>query len=158
MTKTGNVIAGANNTQSLNSASTISALETAAEEIQVEITDDSETETPLITIIAGQEVTAVSDNTIEKIITVQNDYGIVTRIQKSQYSEDENEQTRELIYRITIPALETNVRDIRLGAEFSTAVVEASIIAFKKTFGNTDCAGFALTQKETFGTEATIQV
>jgi hypothetical protein len=37
-------------------------------------------------------------------------------------------------------------------------VVEASIISFEKTFGNTDCAGFALTQKETFGVTATIQV
>jgi hypothetical protein len=156
VTKGGNVIAGANGTQSLNSVSTIQALKAAAEELQGEIIESGET--PLITIIAGQEVTAVSDNTIEKIVTVQKDYGFNTQIQKTQYSVDENEQTRELIYRITIPVEETNVRDIRLGAEFSTVIVEASIKAFEKTFGNTDCAGFALTQKETFGTEATIQV
>jgi cytochrome c-type biogenesis protein CcmE len=158
VTKGGNVIAGANGTESLNSASTITALEAAAEILQVEITDNGETETPLITIIAGQEVIAVSDNTIEKLVNIQNDYGIESRIQKSQYSVDENEQIDELIYRITIPIEQTNIRDIRLGAEFDTAIVEASIIAFEKTFGNTDCAGFALTQKDTFGTEATIQV
>jgi hypothetical protein len=158
VTKSGNVIAGANGTESLNSASTIEALEAAVEDIEVEITDDGETETPLITIMAGQEVTGVSDNTIEKIITVANEYGVNTQIQKSQYSEDENGQIDKLIYRITIPVDDTGIRDIRLGAEFSTAVVEASIIAFEKTFGNTDCAGFALTQKETFGVTATIQV
>jgi hypothetical protein len=167
----GNVIAGGNESGSLNSASTIEALEAAAKaaaetalEAALEAageTDSEETiapEIPLITINAGQEVTGVSNKTIEKILAVSDEYGVDTQIQKTQYSVDENEQIDELIYRITIPVSGENVRDIRLGAEFSTKVVEASKIAFEKTFGNTDCAGFALTQKETFGTIATIQV
>jgi hypothetical protein len=148
VTSGGNVIAGANASESLNSASTIEALKAAAVEGEVEI----------ITVYAGQEVTGVSDNTIEKIIAVDSEYGINTQIQKTQYSLDENEQIDELIYRITIPVENTNIRDIRLGAEFGTSVVEASKIAFEETFGNTDCAGFALSQRETFGTDAQIQV
>jgi hypothetical protein len=156
VTTGGNVIAGANPTESLNSASTIKALKKAVEEAAATVTDDGEP--PLITITAGQEVTGVSDNTLEKIIAVSEESGIDTQIQKRQYSLNENEQIDELIYRITIPVVSDNIQDIRLGAEFSTAVVEASKIAFEKTFGNTDCAGFALTQKDSFGTEATIQV
>jgi hypothetical protein len=158
VTKSGNVIAGANSTGSLNSASTTAALKAAADEILITFNENGKTETPLITVIAGQEVTAISDNTLEKIITVQNDCGINTQIQKIQYSVDENDRIDELIYRITIPVEEDNIRDIRLDAEFSTAVVEASITAFENTFGNTDCAGFALKQKDTFGAEATIEV
>jgi hypothetical protein len=159
----GNVIAGANETGSLNSYSTIEALETAAEAaveaIAAAASEDGETpETPILTISTGQDVIAVSDNTIEKILAVSDEYGVSTQIQKTQYSEDENGAIDELIYKITIPVEEANVRDIYLGAEFSTKIVEASKIAFEKTFGNTDCAGFALTQKDTFGTKATIQV
>jgi hypothetical protein len=95
---------------------------------------------------------------MEKILTVGEEYGVETQIQKTQFSEDENGTIDELIYRITIPVEEEIVRDIRLGAEFDTVVIEASIIAFAETFGNTDCAGFALVQKETFGTEAEIQI
>jgi hypothetical protein len=158
ITTSGNVIAGANATESLNSASTIAALKKAVEEAAATVTEDGEIEKRLITITAGQEVTGVSDNTLEKIIAVSEGSGIDTQIQKRQYSLDENGQIQELIYRITIPVVSDNIQDIRLGAEFSTAVVEASEIAFEKTFGNTDCAGFALTQKDSFGTEATIQV
>jgi hypothetical protein len=172
VTTGGNVIAGGNATGSLNSATTIEALEAAAEAALSAIAEAEAAEgesvptdsdvagaaPPLITINAGQEVTGISDNTLEKIIATQNEYGVDTQIQKTQYSVDENEQIDELIYRITIPVTSENVRDIRLGAEFSTKIVEASIAAFEKTFGNTDCAGFALTQKDTFGVEATIQV
>jgi hypothetical protein len=158
VTTGGNVIAGANSTESLNSASTIAALKKAVEEAAATVTEDSEVETSLITITAGQEVTGVSDNTLEKIIAVSEESGIDTQIQKRQYSENENGQIDELIYRITIPVVSDNIQDIHLGAEFSTAVVEAAETAFEKTFGNTDCAGFALTQKDSFGTEATIQV
>jgi hypothetical protein len=159
VTKGGTVISGGNKSASLNSETTLKALENAAEQIIQDHDDRPEDiEKPVIPIAIGQEITGVSKKTIEKIINLSNEYNILTELQKIQYSETEDPQENELIYRITLPVSGDNIRDIRLGAEFDTAVVEASKIAFTETFGNTDCAGFALTQKDTFGAEATIQV
>jgi hypothetical protein len=167
VTNDGNVIAGGNASGSLNSNSTIEALKSAAENIlsesdkaETDETDETgETSEPIvITINVGEEVTAVSDKTLEKIINTANEYGIAAEIQKSQYSEGADGEPSELIYRITLPVDESNLQDIHLGAEFSTKVVEASKAAFEKKFGNTDVVGFALVQKETYGTDAKVEV
>jgi hypothetical protein len=161
VTKDGDVIAGANKSGSLNSNSTIQALKAAAEEMLTKTEDSENSETTAaktVTIITGQDVNAVSGNTLKKIIEAANEFGVDAEIRNSQYSFNENENTDELIFSITIPVDSENIRDIKLGVQFDTKTIEASKKAFEKSFGNTDCVGFSLAQKDTFGVSAKIQV
>jgi hypothetical protein len=127
VTKNGNIIAGANATKSLNSESAVAALKAVGETAEFNMTDDGEVEIPLISIYAGQEIETVSSGTIKKILEAAEQSGINTRIQKRQYTEDANGRADELIYRITLPLEAGNIRDLRLGAEFNSDVVNASV-------------------------------
>jgi hypothetical protein len=149
LTKAGDVIAGANITGSLNSNSTIQAIGVAAL-----VSED------IVDIIAGPEVTFVSKGAQERISDVADNYGVDVRLQKKQFADENSgtESASELIYRITLPVERETARDVDLTAEFDTVIVEAAEMAFMKAYGNTDTAAFALTQQESFGTAAAIQV
>jgi hypothetical protein len=143
VTKDGDAVAGANASGTLNSASTAAAIKAAAEDELVAEID----------IITGNEIEAISKGAMTKIAETAADAGISANIIKNQYTEQE-----EFIYRITIEAVIDGARDVILSADFGTDVVEASKLAFERTFGRTDLGAFALNQKDSFGQSAKIQV
>jgi hypothetical protein len=147
LTKDNDVIAGSNPSHTLNSASTVKAIEAAG-------ADDLVAE---VTVVLGNDTEAISRSAMEKIAEASSETGVTSIIQKNQYNESE-EHPNELIYRITLNAVIEGAKDIVLTADFNSAVVEASKTAFEKTFGFEDLSSFALNQKDNFGQSARIQV
>jgi hypothetical protein len=145
VTNGGNVIAGANESGTLNSASTVAAIKAASE---------SEEE---VDVCTGNDVSAISKGAMVKIAETAEDAGVNVNIVKSQYNEH-TDKPDELIYRITLEATVEGARDVVLTAKFSTDVVEATMLAFERTMGKTDLSAFSLDQKDSYGQSAKIQV
>jgi uncharacterized repeat protein (TIGR02543 family) len=142
VTKDNDVIAGANASGSLNSASTVAALKSAAADI-------TEGETT-VTVNAGSDVTAISASTLKKIAETAEEAGVTAVITAEATDKDGTP-----VATLDIPVTSTAKTSIKTGIILEDKTIDTAIAALEKQTGTKVLASFKTEQKSSFGTKAT---
>jgi hypothetical protein len=137
------VIAGANASGSMNSASTIAALETAAASLK-----EGETE---VVIAAGDDVSAISAATLRKIAAAAEEAGVTASLTASATDESGAE-----IATIDIPVSTKTKTSIKTGVEVLDASTDTTVAAREKASGVKVLAAIKTEQKSSFGAKVTL--
>jgi hypothetical protein len=128
----GGVIAGVNASGSLNSTSTVNAIEAG---IQRGLLTGS-----TITVTLPEETTAISKATMEKLLRAAGGKSLRIKMDTDYGT-------------IVIPV--TSAKQIRTGITGNNSTIRSAVALFEKTYGNDDVTGVQTTQASTFGFSAT---
>jgi hypothetical protein len=144
VTEDNEVIAGANESGSMNSASTVNALKAAAA-----LLDESE---KTVIIEAGEDVTAISASTLEKLAAAAAAAGVEATI-----SATATDESGAPVATLDIPVSE-DMGDVKTGLILEDATIDSAVAALEKSTGTKVLASFKTEQKTSFGAATTFSV